>query len=37
MGRIYKDDLPDGVSEMFFAEGLDRANHIERVQQIHAA
>jgi hypothetical protein len=23
MGRIYKDDLPDGVSEMFFARGLD--------------
>jgi hypothetical protein len=40
-GRAGRTDLPDGESEMFFAKGLDRANHVdvagEFSRQAHAA
>jgi hypothetical protein len=29
MARGLKDDLPDGLSEIFLKRGLDRANHVE--------
>ena len=34
MGRAYKSDLPDGLSEIFFARGLDRNSRTLPVGQI---
>jgi hypothetical protein len=34
MGRAYKSDLPDGLSEIFFARGLDRNSRSQPVGQI---
>jgi hypothetical protein len=34
MGPINSDDLPDGVSGIFFGRGLDRANHDEIIAEI---
>jgi hypothetical protein len=33
-GEAYSSDLPDGRSGIFFARGLDRANHVERIRKI---
>ncbi len=33
-GRASSADLPDGLSEMFFRGGLDRANHVETIKEI---
>jgi hypothetical protein len=33
-GGSFRDDLPDGLSEIFFARGLDRANQLDPAQQI---
>ena len=34
MARACRDDLPDGQNEIFFRQGLDRWNQIERPEQI---
>jgi len=34
MGQAYKSDLPDGLSEIFFARGLDRNSRTPPVGQI---